>query len=393
MDRRLSVETVEPAPEPDERSWAARLSRLWTTPGPVPKRPALLLPLCLYMVLLGLPFLGLAGYLFYVPFGFAAGRRDFNLGGFLVIFVLSSLFAVLFALLGAFFVWLARDLWLGQERDTRRVGALGRVAGVFFLFLIAFGILRHPQNLLSDTTTQAIAELAVLAALVLVLVPLVNLPPIARYVAEVKRVRELEEMPRAPTLGADGVGDPARAAAAAEEDPETIDRQRFIHETFPFRRRGPVWSTTGRDVAVNIPLPPAPRDDGADPVVEFGTVVKCQSCKGTGSTFGRPPISCPRCKGTGRRMFKSEIGTAASSDPCPACYGYGLRPSPPPCQTCLGIGRVRGTRRLAVRFPPGVKAGARLRVAHQGEAGVLGGPAGDAVLRVAMSAGRAPNPS
>ncbi|MFA5537422.1 MAG: DnaJ C-terminal domain-containing protein, partial [Bacillota bacterium] len=49
-----------------------------------------------------------------------------------------------------------------------------------------------------------------------------------------------------------------------------------------------------------------------------------------------------------------------------------------------GQGRVRKTRKITVTIPAGVDTGSRLRVAGEGEAGLLGGPPGDlyVVIRV-----------
>jgi len=48
-----------------------------------------------------------------------------------------------------------------------------------------------------------------------------------------------------------------------------------------------------------------------------------------------------------------------------------------PCATCSGDGRVRGTKKISLRVPPGVDEGSRLRVRGEGDAGRKGGPNGD----------------
>jgi molecular chaperone DnaJ len=53
-----------------------------------------------------------------------------------------------------------------------------------------------------------------------------------------------------------------------------------------------------------------------------------------------------------------------------------------PCDTCLGQGRVRRTRNLSVKVPPGVDTGDRVRLAGEGEAGRNGGPAGDLYVEI-----------
>jgi molecular chaperone DnaJ len=53
-----------------------------------------------------------------------------------------------------------------------------------------------------------------------------------------------------------------------------------------------------------------------------------------------------------------------------------------PCDTCLGQGRVRRTKKLAVKIPAGVDTGDRIRLTGEGEAGRNGGPPGDLYVEV-----------
>jgi len=66
---------------------------------------------------------------------------------------------------------------------------------------------------------------------------------------------------------------------------------------------------------------------------------------------------------------------------CPACQGSGQRISNP-CPDCSGQGRVRETRTLSVKIPPGVDNGDRIRLAGEGEAGVNAAPQGDLYVEV-----------
>jgi molecular chaperone DnaJ len=81
----------------------------------------------------------------------------------------------------------------------------------------------------------------------------------------------------------------------------------------------------------------------------------CPDCGGSGRrgrAFGRQAQVCLRCRGNGK----------ISRDPCPVCGGKGT---------------TFGTERIAVKIPPGVDTGSRIRVQGKGEAGVNGGPPGD----------------
>jgi molecular chaperone DnaJ len=53
-----------------------------------------------------------------------------------------------------------------------------------------------------------------------------------------------------------------------------------------------------------------------------------------------------------------------------------------PCDQCLGQGRIRRSKKLSVKIPPGVDTGDRVRLVGEGEAGRNGGPAGDLYAEV-----------
>ncbi len=48
-----------------------------------------------------------------------------------------------------------------------------------------------------------------------------------------------------------------------------------------------------------------------------------------------------------------------------------------PCPDCKGDGTIEQQRKLTVKIPAGIATGQRLRLTGEGEAGTLGGPAGD----------------
>jgi molecular chaperone DnaJ len=60
---------------------------------------------------------------------------------------------------------------------------------------------------------------------------------------------------------------------------------------------------------------------------------------------------------------------------CPRCNGTGKLKNA--CPTCHGEGRTVAADNVEVRIPPGVRNGARLRVAGKGNAGTHGAPPGD----------------
>lgn len=100
----------------------------------------------------------------------------------------------------------------------------------------------------------------------------------------------------------------------------------------------------------------------------------CEACSGSGAAAGSGPSTCPTCQGHGQVRYQQ--GFFSISRACHHCQGSG-RIIKNPCKECRGEGRVRKEKTLEIRIPAGVDNGSRLRVSGEGEAGALGGPAGD----------------
>jgi molecular chaperone DnaJ len=106
---------------------------------------------------------------------------------------------------------------------------------------------------------------------------------------------------------------------------------------------------------------------------------QCPTCHGSGAKPGTSPKTCPVCGGSG--TVAASQGVFSIARPCPECHGRG-QVIEDPCPTCHGSGTVRRTREFSVRIPPGVKDGARIKVAGRGEPGPLGSPPGDLYVAV-----------
>jgi molecular chaperone DnaJ len=98
----------------------------------------------------------------------------------------------------------------------------------------------------------------------------------------------------------------------------------------------------------------------------------CETCHGSGVS-GAGEVTCPQCKGTGQ--VTQMAGAMKFNLTCPRCGGSGKLHNA--CPTCGGDGRVAHTETVEVRIPPGARNGSRLRVPGKGNAGAMGGPAGD----------------
>ncbi len=68
---------------------------------------------------------------------------------------------------------------------------------------------------------------------------------------------------------------------------------------------------------------------------------------------------------------------------CPQCHGTGLA-GRRTCPTCGGAGATVHTKQIAVKVPPGVRDGSRIRLAGQGSPGRQGAPAGDLMITVRL---------
>ena len=113
---------------------------------------------------------------------------------------------------------------------------------------------------------------------------------------------------------------------------------------------------------------------GKESEIEIPKNAVCESCNGSGAKPGTYPTHCPNCKGTGQ-VTRSQ-GFFAISTTCGQCRGEG-NIIPHPCKECRGHGKVRKTKKIQVKIPPGVGTGSKLRIRGEGEEGEKGGPPGD----------------
>lgn len=113
---------------------------------------------------------------------------------------------------------------------------------------------------------------------------------------------------------------------------------------------------------------------GAQREITLPITEQCAACGGSGSEPGTAEETCRHCGGRGAVVASS--GFFQVRQTCPACGGRG-KVITKPCRECRGAGRQKTRRRLALRIPPGVETGSRLRLAGRGEGGIRGGGAGD----------------
>lgn len=141
------------------------------------------------------------------------------------------------------------------------------------------------------------------------------------------------------------------------------------------QRRGP---QRGADLRMDLDISFEEAAFGMETEVEVPRQETCPDCHGSGAAPGTHPSTCNVCKGTGqvRVAQKTPLGHFQTVHTCSHCHGTG-QVITSPCPECRGRGKVHRVRKIQIKVPAGVDTGSRLRVSGEGEAGSLGGPAGD----------------
>lgn len=146
-------------------------------------------------------------------------------------------------------------------------------------------------------------------------------------------------------------------------------------------RRSRSGARRGADLRYNLEVSLEEAFTGTEASIKLPTSVKCKSCDGSGAEPGTKPEDCTRCDGQG--SIRSQQGFFMVERTCPTCHGAG-RVITDPCRECEGAGRVRKEKSLAVKIPPGVETGTRIRLSGEGETGVAGGPPGDLYIFISI---------
>jgi molecular chaperone DnaJ len=153
----------------------------------------------------------------------------------------------------------------------------------------------------------------------------------------------------------------------------------FGHVAGPAGRR----ASRGADVLAEVEIELEDAARGAVRTIPFPVQATCETCAGSGAAPGTEPETCARCGGSGRlqSVSSSVFGQFIRTQTCPQCGGGGnvVRER---CARCGGAGRVSEERRLEVQIPPGIHDGQRIRLSGEGDAGFLGGRAGDVYVLV-----------
>ena len=145
------------------------------------------------------------------------------------------------------------------------------------------------------------------------------------------------------------------------------------------RRGGRSQVFRGADLRYDLELDLEQAVFGHSADIEFASLSECEVCTGTGASPGSKTVTCETCNGVGQ--VRMQQGFFQVQQTCPRCKGRGQMISQP-CDSCLGQGRIRKKRTIAVKVPQGVDNGDRIRLSGEGEAGRNGGPAGDLYVEI-----------
>lgn len=135
----------------------------------------------------------------------------------------------------------------------------------------------------------------------------------------------------------------------------------------------------GSDLRYTMDLTLEEAVHGVEKKITIPTLVSCETCDGSGAKEGTKPKSCNTCHGAGQ--VRMQQGFFAVQQTCPTCRGQGTIIEDP-CNSCHGRGVKERTKTLSVKIPAGVDTGDRIRLSGEGEAGTMGGPAGDLYVQM-----------
>ena len=153
------------------------------------------------------------------------------------------------------------------------------------------------------------------------------------------------------------------------------------------RRRGNDGPMKGANLRTSVRITFEEAVFGCEKEIEMVLKDECATCHGTGAKPGTSPETCTKCGGKGKVVFtqQSFFGTVQNVQTCPDCNGTG-KVVKDKCPDCRGTGYIARKRKIQVTIPAGIDNGQSVRIREKGEPGVNGGPRGDLLVEVVVSA-------
>lgn len=152
----------------------------------------------------------------------------------------------------------------------------------------------------------------------------------------------------------------------------------------------------GGDLCIRMEIDHQTAVEGGEEKIRIKHLVSCTTCTGNGIQPGAEVKICEHCKGSGAMMTQSEpVGMGPTNnyskqEICRHCRGTGQSVAEN-CSTCHGKGVKEAAKEITVIIPPGIGDGAKLRLKGEGDAGPMGGPAGDLFIFLSIKNGSPQN--
>jgi molecular chaperone DnaJ len=133
-------------------------------------------------------------------------------------------------------------------------------------------------------------------------------------------------------------------------------------------------ATRGEDLRYDLEMSLEDTIRGLSVEIQVPRMDVCSRCQGSGAEKTDGLVSCPMCHGRGEVVYQQSFLQIRRT--CSQCNGRGQIVRRP-CTQCRGERQMRTERKLKVTIPAGVDTGTHLKLAHEGQSGFNGGPAGD----------------
>lgn len=153
------------------------------------------------------------------------------------------------------------------------------------------------------------------------------------------------------------------------------------------RRRSSNGPMRGADVRTSVRITFAESVTGTTKQIDVMIKDPCSKCNGTGAKPGTQPETCGKCGGKGQVVYtqQSILGMMRNVQSCPDCHGTG-KVIKEKCPDCYGTGYISSRKKIEVTIPAGIDNGQCVRIQGKGEPGANGGPRGDLLVAVTISA-------
>jgi molecular chaperone DnaJ len=135
----------------------------------------------------------------------------------------------------------------------------------------------------------------------------------------------------------------------------------------------------GEDLHYSISLNFMDAARGIETPIQIVRKETCTECSGKGTDPNSSRVACSVCKGSGR--IQKQTGPMRFASVCTHCGGSGYLPGKQ-CRQCDGEGRADKVTKIRARIPAGVDDNSKVRLGKKGNAGRMGGPAGDLIITI-----------